>query len=1717
MSGIAHRQSCLGLVLLLTGAVATAATFTVNSTNDKPDKTIGDGICADTDGNCTLRAAIQEANANAGTDMIAFGIPGTGVHTITPATALPDITDPVIIDGTTQTGYAATPLIELNGSAVAPGNGLTILAGSSTVKGLAINRFGHGIVLLTGGGNVIQGNFLGTNATGTASLPNSGDGIYVGSADNFIGGNTPAGRNVASGNGGAGIEITGAGASGNTVQNNRIGTDASGTAKIPNTGNGIYIDSANNVIGGTDFSVRNLISGNALPGIGITGSGATGNIVQGNFIGTDVFGTAPLGNAQEGVVIVGGASSNMIGGAASGARNIVSGSVGASGVSIVGTSTTGNKVLGNYIGTDSTGTAALPNAGNGVFVQAPGNFVGGSSAAESNVIAGNTLPGIFLGTADAHDNLVQGNLIGVNASGAALPNSKGIVVDSAPNNTIGGTVAGAGNVISGNTLYGVEIRNAGATGNKVLGNWIGSNAAGANRHNGGDGVLINATTGNFIGGTAAGEANVIAFNTGNGVTVTGAAATGNSIRGDSIHDNGGLGIDLGADGVTANDPGDTDTGPNSLMNFPVGVSAVYDGASNTTILRGHVDTANPTTVQIDFYASDTSDPSGHGEGKTYLTSATPDASGSFCISIAGKLPGDAALSALAPRAVPFPPYVTATATDAAGSTSEFSQTNAIELFPLRSSCTSHSIEVTQSVQDLSNSVPLIADKRTFVRFHVAGLRPASGITAKLEGSQGGASLGAALQPLNRGAVINVATVPHRTLLDDSFYFELPKEWIHAGTITLRAQIDPAHTVAEDDPGNNSDSVDVTFAAAKTPSLRIVNYQYYNGGFPGGVLVSAAALDQSLLESELRRMYPISKLNVVRRTFVDYVSAAVPTSNVVNGVLLWIRNNWNAGDPGVVYYGMVDDSGGFMRGSSAGIPSFQASGPTGNPQTFPNFRWDTDAAYGDWYGCHEIGHALGRHHSTFCGAVWAAGEVAPAYPYPNGLIGGPATSPLQFAGFDAGDARFNIAPQPVSPNWTDIMTYCAYEWASDFTYKGLSGYINATFPAVVAGSTTMAAARTQTTGDFLSVYGTIDFASDAASFVVLSRQSEVATVPPLVAGPYRIRLLDGAGGILADHPFTPLVSTDDGDTGIIQQIVDFAAGTKRITIFSDATGHEIASRQVSANPPTVSILSRSGGPSLPASGPVTLSWSGSDVDGDALTYTVLYSPTSKSTWRAIATGIAATSLPLEASELEGTGGAASGYLRVVASDGVLTGLADNGPFTVAGKPPQAQILSPANGAVYQAGQVVTLEGLGEDYEDGTLGDAQLSWSSSLDGALGTGHLIHTAALSLGTHTLTLTATDSNGQTGTSTVSVTIAASVARPGPTLVAGPAPIRFFSDNGGPAPAPEQLGVRNSGTGTVTWSASADASWVTLSPASGIAPSELRVGVDPSALTGPGTYTAHITITSTGSAGSPQVLTVTEEVIPQTSQTTDLSVTSTASPDPVMLGGSWTHSIQVKNVGPATATGVTLTDPVPSGLAFVSADSDRGTCELSAGVITCALGDLSSGATANVTVVLLTTRAGSACDTVSVSGDQIDPNSDNDSSSACATVEGTGSPVPGFFTLTPCRILDTRNADGPLGGPALVAGAVRTFPLVGTCGIPADARSVSLNVTITQPTAAGDLRLFPGGAALPLVSTINYRAGQTRANNAIATLGDSGDLSVRCDQTSGTVHLIVDVNGYFE
>ena len=305
-----------------------------------------------TDGLISLREAITAANNTPELDQIRFGIGGGGPQTIALTSGLPSVSSAVVIDGTTQPGYAGAPLIELNGSlAGGSASGLSITAGNSTVRGLVINRFDDsGISLKTAGGNVIQGNYIGTNAAGSAASANAKDGIYVETAGNQIGG--PGAGNVISGNGGnAGIELSGNAALGNVIQGNIIGLNAAGSAVVPNTGDGIKIrgGAGSATIGGTAAGTGNVISGNNSSGkAGIFIDLGSGNTIQGNKIGTDTSGSVARPNGWSGIYLDGGTDNNTIGGTAAGAGNVIA-YAGSSGVIVKSDSSSGNALLGNSI------------------------------------------------------------------------------------------------------------------------------------------------------------------------------------------------------------------------------------------------------------------------------------------------------------------------------------------------------------------------------------------------------------------------------------------------------------------------------------------------------------------------------------------------------------------------------------------------------------------------------------------------------------------------------------------------------------------------------------------------------------------------------------------------------------------------------------------------------------------------------------------------------------------------------------------------------------------------------------------------------------------------------------------------------------------------------------------------------------------------------------------------------------------------------------------------------------------------------------------------------------------------------------------------------------------------------------------------------------------------------------------------------------------------
>ncbi|HKQ07545.1 MAG TPA: C25 family cysteine peptidase [Blastocatellia bacterium] len=811
---------------------APAAIFTVNSTGDQADLTPGDGVCLTANGDCTLRAAIEETNALAGADTINFNI-GAGTPSITPATALPSITDKLTIDG--NSGGATRVQINGSGVATAGTHGLVLVTGSSgsAIRSLVIRQWTGNGVRIQSDNNLIENNYIGTNETGSVAAANGAGGVVIsGGSGNTIGGLTvtagTAPGNVISGNDTNGVMLTAA-ATMNSVQGNLIGIAAGGATALRNTGHGVLIDSAPaNTIGGSTTTARNIITGGTATasfGVSIQGETSDNNTIAGNYIGTDITGMLDIGAGGDGVRINSGPDNNTIGGPTltpgTPPGNVISGN-GATGcatcdgIEIVGSSTTqntttGNKVQGNIIGLKADGMSALKNERNGVNINdASSTTIGGSSAMERNVISGNNTDantdGIDVNGENADNNTIAGNYIGTNINGtAAIANGgNGVFVNGGPdNNTIGGSTltpgTPPGNVISGNTGDGVELLGGSSSGHLVRGNLIGLQAGGAAAlGNGANGVLLNAVTnstvggatsdlrnvisangangvqlnegiggvtdnnavssnyigtditgmndlgntsagvhlvqadgvtvggitatpgtspgnvisgnntvgidadnanddavqGNLIGlkangtdampntshgihirntsvriavgGTAAGAANTIAFNGGDGVNVAGASSNGNSIRANSIYSNTGLGIDLtggteNANGVTANDANDSDSGANTLQNYPVITAASVSGGSTT--VAGTLNSTPNMTFAIEFYSMTTADPSGNGEATSYRgsTSVTTNAS------------GNASFSGIVLTTTD--PLITATATNTTGSpannTSEF--------------------------------------------------------------------------------------------------------------------------------------------------------------------------------------------------------------------------------------------------------------------------------------------------------------------------------------------------------------------------------------------------------------------------------------------------------------------------------------------------------------------------------------------------------------------------------------------------------------------------------------------------------------------------------------------------------------------------------------------------------------------------------------------------------------------------------------------------------------------------------------------------------------------------------------------------------------------------------------------------------------------------------------------------------------------------------------
>jgi CSLREA domain-containing protein len=552
---------------------------------------------------------------------------------------VPDITDVGdLIQGNQIGNYLIFPVDSQTGAPVTTdtvvltgaGNaqqGIVLGSANATVGGLdpqddnvIAGNGAQGVVLEPGAsGNQVLGNQIGVigPSGGYYFAPGNGEqGVLIESlvtpgdeasaiytSSNVIGGAVSGSGNVISSNGTDGIDIDGVGATRNLIEANYIGLTPGGgytfgTGDPGNSDDGVLIsDAPDNQVGGP-VGAGNVISANGLSGVNITGPNATGNTVLNNIIGLTSAGTAVLGNHEAGVTVT--APAVVIG-----PGNVISANL--IGILISGPAATDVNVIGNLIGTDSSGEADLGNAEAGVDIEnATGTVVKGTSQ-DPQVISGNAV-GIEIDGALSTGNLVAGNFIGIDAAGTAdRGNShEGVLIENAAGNTVGGTTSAATNVISAN-LWGIRLDGSTAMGNLVEGNLIGTDASGTlPLGNEANGIIFSTgASDNSIGGTAGGQGNTIAFNVDAGVLVQ--SGTGDSILSNSIYANGQEGVVL--------------TGTANNAQAAPSLSGATGGGTGSNI-QGKLVSVADTSFLIQFFSSLVADPSGFGQGQTFLGSTT---------------------------------------------------------------------------------------------------------------------------------------------------------------------------------------------------------------------------------------------------------------------------------------------------------------------------------------------------------------------------------------------------------------------------------------------------------------------------------------------------------------------------------------------------------------------------------------------------------------------------------------------------------------------------------------------------------------------------------------------------------------------------------------------------------------------------------------------------------------------------------------------------------------------------------------------------------------------------------------------------------------------------------------------------------------------------------------------------------------------------------------
>lgn len=690
------------------------------------------------------------------------------------------------------------------------------------------------------------------------------------------------------------------------------------------------------------------------------------------------------------------------------------------------------------------------------------------------------------------------------------------------------------------------------------------------------------------------------------------------------------------------------------------------------------------------------------------------------------------------------------------------------------------LEVNQNVQTWENSVRLVASKPTIVRAHVQSTDGSTTpVVGRLFGERSGAALpGSPLSPINANVDAGPDALAVRGELDKSLNFSLPTSWA-SGSITLRVELLGAGIACSEvaPPTPNDCAAGVSFEAVSAPNVRLVQVPYTDAAGTEQI-PSNATLDEQA--ERMKSLLPISGLTYDRRILNrddPFVEDATPANNVgflgdVNEALLTARSNdgSNALYMGVLQGSVPRGGGGLASGIGSNASSWFVDGTEGRQSP----------GYARNRGPHEFAHNVGEEHAGDAGGVTLcsgnAANVGVVHPFRD-TIGGnevPLLAPLGDPNTEGWgvDSRFVIDGSNddlaiIDPNTTfALMGYCRStdsasqgRWIDTDYHPRLLDAIN---------GIDWSEGPVPDPGRFSWIRGIIGLDDGAVEFkpVLSSSPGVVPTAMP--PGGHQIDFLDAAGAVIRSETFAPITFESDVDepfgndartVGIfvvpVRDAPDFASFN-----LVDPAGAVMATRVASPNPPTIDVTAPAAG-EVVSGDTINVTWTSADVDGDQLFHTVQYSSDSGLTWTTLAVDIRGNTTAIPRSAVDGSDTAA---VRVIASDGTRSADDRSEFFLVANNAPDVRITSPADGSAFSGVQSVILRTLARDQEDGDL-SANVSWSSSIDGALGGGAEVAVVAsdLSEGTHVMTASVSDSQGATGSASVSITISRVAPAPGP------------------------------------------------------------------------------------------------------------------------------------------------------------------------------------------------------------------------------------------------------------------------------------------------------------------------------------------------------------------